>query len=207
MFAIPNMTVNPELYPAFAIPLLIVTITTAYVVNRYFAARDAQPLDVRGPRAKLQASPKPQPSQPLQPSHKTRFWRPFRQRVHIKPTTSSYGEEGYSIGLRPVDIEHPRSEATWLRQPLPTAFVPYDPYIPHDPYAPYEDQGIQIYELDASPQQHLDYRTLFPPMKNNLQRQVTIEEPRDENSSIINVQEDLRPLPQFVNRFPTVVNR
>jgi hypothetical protein len=64
MFAIPTINVIPELYPAFALPLLIATITTAFVVNRYFAARDSQSLGVR---AKLQGLPN---SQPLQPSPK-----------------------------------------------------------------------------------------------------------------------------------------
>lgn len=189
MFAIPTITVIPELYPAFALPLLIVTITTAFVVNKYIVAHDSQSLDIGAK---------------LQPSQKNfRFYWPFRQAVHIKTRTSSNDEEIQSPNRRSVitDSEaiHPCSQITWLgastqdnylnMQQLPPPII--SPALP----APY------LAELEASPPRQFIPLSLIPTVGTNLQGQSMIEEPQNENSSIINVSDDMRRLtvPQLFN--------
>jgi hypothetical protein len=199
MFAIPTITVIPELYPAFALPLLILTIATALVVNKYFVARESQSLDVG---AKLQSSPN---SQPLQPSQKNfRFYWPFRQAVHIKPRTSSNDEEIQLLNRRSVitgpEASHPYSQIAWLgastqdnplnMQQLPSPII--SPAIP----APYPA------ELEASPLRQFISHSLIPTVRTNLQGQFTVEELQNRNSSIINVLDDMERLivPQLFNR-------
>jgi hypothetical protein len=44
VFGITTFTVDAQYYPAFALPLLLITISTALVANSIFASRDARPL-------------------------------------------------------------------------------------------------------------------------------------------------------------------
>jgi hypothetical protein len=44
VFGITTFTVDAQYYPAFALPLLLITISTAFIANSIFATRDARPL-------------------------------------------------------------------------------------------------------------------------------------------------------------------